>query len=127
VDREINFRTPLIQVRDRGLWLLALPRKGGIEMILAMSQADLMNPVIAIFGARQAASAQFILDLAGMIGVKVALPKPFAQAKLRVRLIPCDLALIDLIKHGKLRLPWKILPVFVACARSSSDPFTVSG
>jgi CheY-like chemotaxis protein len=62
---------------------ILMPRQDGIETILAMSRAGLTIPIIAMSGGRRAVSADFNLDSAGMMGVKVTLSKPFGRGELR--------------------------------------------
>jgi len=62
---------------------ILMPRMDGIEVIAALSQAGLAIPIIAMSGGRRAVSAEFNLDSAAMMGVKVTLPKPFSRADLR--------------------------------------------
>ena len=62
---------------------ILMPRMDGIEVIAAMARAGLAIPIIAMSGGRRAVSAEFNLDSAGMMGVKVTLPKPFSRADLR--------------------------------------------
>jgi DNA-binding response OmpR family regulator len=62
---------------------ILMPRKDGIETILAMAQAGLTVPIIAMSGGRRGVSAQFNLDSAAMMGVKATLTKPFVRADLR--------------------------------------------
>jgi len=82
-DGEQGLRLALETKPDLVITDILMPRKDGIETILAMSQAGLTIPIIATSGGRRAISAQFNLDSAGMLGVKVTLPKPFSRGDLR--------------------------------------------
>ena len=62
---------------------ILMPRMDGIEAIRAMAQAGLAMPIIAMSGGRRAVSAEFNLNSAAMMGVKVTLPKPFSRKDLR--------------------------------------------
>lgn len=62
---------------------ILMPRKDGIETILALNEAGSKVPIIAISGGRRAISAEFNLESASLAGVKATLAKPFARAELR--------------------------------------------
>jgi CheY-like chemotaxis protein len=55
----------------------------GIEMILELSRSDNAVPIIAMSGGRRSITAEFNLDSAARMGVKVTLAKPFSRAELR--------------------------------------------
>jgi len=57
--------------------------KDGIDVIRAVSESGRNVPVIAISGGRRSIKAEFNLDSAKLMGVKVTLPKPFTRETLR--------------------------------------------
>lgn len=63
---------------------ILMPRKDGIETIMALAKAGSTIPIIAISGGRRTISAEFNLKSATLIGVKATLVKPFARADLRL-------------------------------------------
>jgi CheY-like chemotaxis protein len=60
-----------------------MPKMDGIEMIQALGRAGTRIPVIAISGGRRSISPEFNLESALLMGVKVALAKPFTREELR--------------------------------------------
>ena len=63
---------------------ILMPNMDGLDTIMALNHDDRKIPIIAISGGRRALSAEFNLDSASMIGVKVTLAKPFERATLRL-------------------------------------------
>jgi CheY-like chemotaxis protein len=109
IDDDEQFRSMLVQMLTRdahlvtiaqdgeeGLQLVAqvnpdliitdilMPRKDGIETIVALSQAGCKIPIIAVSGGRRSISAKFNLDSATLMGVRAVLAKPFNRDDLRV-------------------------------------------
>lgn len=62
---------------------ILMPTMDGVELIMALSQSGNTTPVIAMSGGRRSISAEFNLESAALLGVKVSLAKPFARADLR--------------------------------------------
>ena len=62
---------------------ILMPRKDGIDTIVALTQQGDTTPVIAISGGRRSITADFNLESAAMMGVKATLAKPFSLSDLR--------------------------------------------
>jgi YesN/AraC family two-component response regulator len=62
---------------------ILMPRKDGIETIMALNETGSAIPIIAVSGGRRFISPEFNLASAALIGVKATLSKPFARAELR--------------------------------------------
>jgi DNA-binding response OmpR family regulator len=82
-DGEQGLRLAIETKPDLVITDILMPIKDGIETIQGMSRAGLTIPIIAMSGGRRSVSAQFNLDSAAMMGVKVTLPKPFVRGDLR--------------------------------------------
>ena len=63
---------------------ILMPNRDGIETIMALNRDGRKIPIIAISGGRRIITADFNLQSASMIGVKVTLAKPFDRAALRL-------------------------------------------
>jgi len=62
---------------------ILMPRIDGIELIMKLRSENCAIPVIAMSGGRRSISAEFNLESAGLMGVKVTLAKPFSRDSLR--------------------------------------------
>ena len=62
---------------------ILMPNKDGIETIMALSGQGSSIPVIAISGGRRNIKADFNLQSAELMGVRVTLAKPFTRMELR--------------------------------------------
>lgn len=62
---------------------ILMPKLDGIELILELSRRNITIPIIAVSGGRRSISAEFNLESAALMGVKVTLSKPFAREELR--------------------------------------------
>ena len=91
IDDDEQFRAMLEQMLTQALQTkpdlvitdMLMPRKDGVETIIALSRAGLTMPIIAMSGGRRSVTAEFNLNSAEMMGVKVTLPKPFGRVDLR--------------------------------------------
>ncbi|HLA35751.1 MAG TPA: response regulator [Rhodocyclaceae bacterium] len=83
VDGEEGLRLALQLRPDLIVTDILMPRKDGIETIMALAAAGSTIPVIAISGGRRSISADFNLESATLVGVKATLAKPFARNDLR--------------------------------------------
>jgi CheY-like chemotaxis protein len=63
---------------------ILMPNMDGLDTIMALNHDARKIPIIAISGGRRSLSADFNLESAAMIGVKVTLAKPFDRAALRL-------------------------------------------
>lgn len=66
---------------------ILMPKLDGIEFILELSRRNISIPIIAMSGGRRSISAEFNLESAALMGVKVTLAKPFAREELRKAVI----------------------------------------
>ena len=82
-DGEMGLQQALERHPDLIVTDILLPKKDGIELIMALSRVGSTIPVIAISGGRRAISAEFNLDSAMLMGVKATLAKPFSRTDLR--------------------------------------------
>jgi len=82
-DGEMGLAQALEREPDLIVTDILLPKKDGIELIMALSRMGSTIPVIAISGGRRAISAEFNLDSAILMGVKATLAKPFSRTDLR--------------------------------------------
>jgi DNA-binding response OmpR family regulator len=82
-DGEEGLRLALQTKPDLVITDMLMPRKDGVETIIALSRAGLTMPIIAMSGGRRSVTAEFNLNSAEMMGVKVTLPKPFGRVDLR--------------------------------------------
>lgn len=62
---------------------ILMPNLDGVETIMQLSQQGNEAPIIAMSGGRRSITAEFNLESAKLLGVKVALAKPFSRADLR--------------------------------------------
>jgi CheY-like chemotaxis protein len=62
---------------------ILMPRKDGIDTIVALARRGDKTPVIAISGGRRSITADFNLESATMMGVEATLSKPFSLVDLR--------------------------------------------
>lgn len=82
-DGEDGLRQALAYKYDVIITDILLPKKDGIEIIMALSRQGGTTPIIAISGGRRTISAEFNLDSATLVGVKATLAKPFSLTDLR--------------------------------------------
>lgn len=62
---------------------ILMPKMDGIETIIALDQAGIKTPIIAISGGRRSISPEFNLESAMLMGVKATIAKPFNREDLR--------------------------------------------
>jgi CheY-like chemotaxis protein len=65
---------------------MLMPRKDGVETIMALATSGVSIPIVAMSGGRRSVSIEFNLRSAQMVGVKATLAKPFTMAELRLAL-----------------------------------------
>lgn len=108
IDDDDQFRTMLVQMLsndahhvtfatdgDMGLVMLGqsrpdliitdilMPKMDGIDFIMELGRRQVNVPIIAVSGGRRSISAEFNLESAALLGVKVTLSKPFTRDVLR--------------------------------------------
>lgn len=62
---------------------ILMPNLDGAETIMQLFQQGSTTPIIAMSGGRRSISAEFNLESAKLLGVKIALVKPFSRADFR--------------------------------------------
>ena len=62
---------------------ILMPNMDGAETIMELFQQGSQTPIIAMSGGRRSITAEFNLESAKLLGVKVALSKPFSRVDLR--------------------------------------------